>query len=318
MRRATLVVYLALAAVAAIAAAAASNDKSTRNTIVTETSGAFSLANSREGMPVFTATNIAPGDGAKGTVEIANEDSEALAVTLAQRDLTDTPGTGGGLLSQHLSLKISDGSSVIYAGALAAMQSQQLGTLAPGASRKYEFIATLPDGGPANAATVNTVQGSSTSVTYSWTASEAPPTPETPSAPSSTSPTTPRAPSTSPSSSQTPPLSAHLVGYRSTLRNGRIVAWVRCNEACRIRSHATFLTPRLLGELPATAHHAQQRRFGARTRRLAVKLPGATLRLLSGARATARIVIVAHSRGGESTETSALLHLRRSSDAPQS
>jgi hypothetical protein len=307
VRRATLVVYLALAAVAAIAAAAASNDGASRNSVVTETSGSF--ANSREGMPVFTASNIGPGDSAKGTVEIANEGSEALAVTLAQRDLADTPGTGGGLLSQRLSLKITAGSSVIYAGPLATMPSLPLGALAPGASRQYEFAAAFPDGGPSNTATVNTVQGSSTSVTYSWTASEAPP-PETPSASSSTSPTTPRSPSISPSSSQTPPLSAHLVGYRSTLRNGRIVAWVRCNEACRVRSYISFLAPRLPGELPATAHHAQRRRFGARTRRLAVKLPGAALRLLSGVEATARIVVVARSRGGELTETSALLHLR--------
>jgi hypothetical protein len=310
VRRATLVVYLALAAVAAIAAAAASNDKSTRNTIVTETSGAFSFANSREGMPIFTATNIGPGDSAKGTVEIANEGSETLAVTLAQRDLSDVPGAGGGDLSQRLSLKITAGPSVIYAGPLATMPSLSLGTLAPGASRQYEFAVAFFDGGPSNAATVNTVQGSSTSVTYSWTASEAPPAPESPSAPSSTSPTTPRAPSPSPSSSQTPPLSAHLVGYRSTLRNGRIVAWVRCNEACRVRSYITFLAPSLPGELPATAHHAQRRRFGARTRRLAVRLPGAALRLLSGVEATARIVVVSRSRGGEVTETSALLHLR--------
>lgn len=308
MRSATLVVYLALAAIAAIAAAAARHDEPTRDTVIAEVGGAFSLANSREGMPIFTATNIGPGDSAKGTVEIANEGDEAAAVTLAKRDLTDVPGAGGGELSRRLSLKIADESSVIYAGPLATMPSLPLGTLAPGASHRYEFVATFPDGGPSNAATENTVQGSSTSVTYSWTGGEAPPAPEAPSEPSSPSPTTPR--SSSPSSSQTPPLSAHLVGYRSTLRNGRIVAWVRCSEACRVRSYARFLAPGLPGELPATAHHAQQRRFGARTRRLAVRLPGAALRLLSGVEATARIVVVARSRGGEVTETSALLHLR--------
>jgi hypothetical protein len=311
MRRATLVVYLALAAVAAIAAAAASNDEPAQDPIVTETSGSFSLVNSHEGMPVFTATKIGPGESAKGTVEISNEGSEVLSMTLAQRNLTDTPGPGGGVLSQRLSLKIAAGpSKAVYEGSLATMPSLPLGTLAPGASRQYEFVVTFPDGGPSNAATENTVQGASTSVTYSWTASEAPPAPEAPSAPSSSSPATPGSPSPSPPPSQTPPLSAHLVGYRPTLRNGRIVAWVRCSKACRVRSHASFLAPRLRGELPATAQHAQRRRFGARTRRLAVKLPGTALRLLSGVEATARIVVVARSRGGELTETSALLHLR--------
>jgi len=182
MRRATLIVYLALAAVAAITAAAARNDESSRGPIVTETSGSFALANSREGMPIFTATNIGPGDSAKGTATIANEGSEAIAVALTQRDLTDTPGTGGGVLSQRLTLKITAGPSVIYAGPLAAMQPQQLGALAPGASRRYEFVATLPGDGVPSAATENAVQGASTSVTYSWTASETPPTPGTPSA----------------------------------------------------------------------------------------------------------------------------------------
>src|SRR5690348_9823255 len=147
MRRATLIVYLALAAVAAIAAAAASNDESSPSSIVTETSGSFSFANSRESMPVFTAANIAPGGSTKGTVEITNERNETTAVTLSQRDLNDVPGTGGGVLSQRLLLKITAGSSVIYMGSLAAMRPQQLGTLAPGASRQYEFIATLPVGG---------------------------------------------------------------------------------------------------------------------------------------------------------------------------
>jgi len=176
MRRATLIVYLALAAVAAIAAAAARNDESSRASIVTETSGSFSLANSREDMPIFTAADIGPGSSVKGTVEIANEGSEAIAVTLTQRNLSDMPGAGGGLLSQRLSLKITAGPTVIYAGPLAAMQPQRLGMLAPGASRRYEFVATLPDGG-VTGAIENAVQGASTSVTYSWTASEAPPPP---------------------------------------------------------------------------------------------------------------------------------------------
>ena len=174
MHRATLIVYLALAAVAAIAAAAARNDESTQSSIVTETSGSFSLANSHEGMPVFSAANIGPGDSAKGTVTIANRGSEAIAVTLTRRDLNDVPGTGGGVLSQRLSLEITAGPSVIYAGALTAMQPRSLGTLAPGASRQYEFVATLPNGRRSGAGTENALQGASMSVTYSWTAGKAP------------------------------------------------------------------------------------------------------------------------------------------------
>ena len=36
------------------------------------TSGSFTQSNSRAGMPIFTATNVGPGDSASGEVTIAN------------------------------------------------------------------------------------------------------------------------------------------------------------------------------------------------------------------------------------------------------
>jgi hypothetical protein len=311
MHRATLIVYLALAAVAAIAAAAASNDEPARDSVVTEASGAFSLANSRDGMPVFTATKIGPGDSAKGTVEIANEGNEAIAVTLSKRDLTDAPGTGGGLLSQRLSLRIVDGPSVIYMGPLAAMQPLPLGTLAPGASHHYEFVASLPDGAPADAAIENAVQGSSTSVAYSWTASEAPSAPaRPPSAPTISSSTATGSPSLAPPSSQPPRLSVRIVGYRDRLRNGRLIAWVHCNQACRVKSRARLLGVRRGGGLRPTPRHAQRRRFGARTRRISLPVPPERRDLLSAADQRVRIFVIARNRQGERATTSKLMDLR--------
>jgi hypothetical protein len=174
MRSATVAVYLALAAVAAIAAAAVESGSSGNEPLRTEVGGSFSLANTREGLPVFTATNIGPGDSAKGTVEISNEGSKAIAVTLAQRGLTDVPGTNGGVLSRRLVLKVRSPSSPspVYEGPLAAMQPRALGRLAPGASRSYEFTVTLPANGTASARD-NAFQGASVSVAYSWTAGEA-------------------------------------------------------------------------------------------------------------------------------------------------
>jgi hypothetical protein len=173
------VTYLALAAVAAIAAAAARNDEPARNFVVTETSGSFVPADAHDGTAIFTATDIAPGDNARGTVEIANEGSEAIIVTLSQRNLTAVPGSSGDVLSQRLTLKVKDLSlpNPVYEGPLAPMRPRSLGRLAPGASRSYEFIVTLPASANANA-----FQGASVSVAYSWTAGEAPSTPEAPSA----------------------------------------------------------------------------------------------------------------------------------------
>lgn len=307
MHRATLIVYLALAAVAAIAAAAASNDEPARDSVVTEASGAFSLANSRDGLPVFTATKIGPGNSTKGTVEITNEGSEAIALTLTQRDLTDVPSTGGGVLSQRLSLKITDGSSIFYTGPLAAMQPLSLGTLAPGTSHHYEFVATLPDGGTRGD---NTVQGSSISVTYSWTAGEAPaPTSGSSSAPAISSPTTSGSASLAPLATPRR-LSVRIVGYRNTLRNDRLIAWVRCSQACRVQSRARLLGMGRGGSLRPTARHAQRRRFGARTRRISLPVPPERRDLLSAADQQVRILVIARNRQGERATTSKLMDLR--------
>jgi hypothetical protein len=50
------------------------------------------------------------------------------------------------------------------------MPEQAAGELRAGASRTYEFIATLPDGAPSEQ---NALQKASTTVAYAWNASEA-------------------------------------------------------------------------------------------------------------------------------------------------
>ncbi len=293
MRRATLLVYLALAAVAAIAAAAAQDDKPARDSLITETTGSFSLSNSRDGMPVFSATKIGPGDAAKGSVEIANEGNEKIALTLSQRGLTDVPGTGGGVLSQRLTLKVLDETTpgTVYSGPLAAMPPQSLGTLAPGASRRYEFVAALPDGA-GNAAAENAVQGASTSVTYSWTAHEAPAEESaSPLESSTSSPATTDSSSPVPPAAQPPRLSVHIGRYRHMLRHGRLLVWARCNQACRLR--------------PA-GRHKRSHKFSARTRKLPIWIPPKLRQ-----RAKLRIIVLARNRYGENARAVKRLRLRR-------
>lgn len=309
MRKATLAAYLGLAAAAAIAAGAVRNDEPDRAAIATEVRGSFSFANSREAMPVFTATNIGPGDSAEGTVEITNEGSEAIAVTLAKRDLLDTPGSGGGILSQRLVLRISGPASAssIYEGPLATMQPLSLGRLGPGTSRRYEFVATLPESGITSAGE-NALQSASTSVAYSWTTQAAPedPSPATPNGSG-----LPLVSSPSPAATKLP-LAVRIVGYRNTLRNGRLIVWARCNQACRVKSSARFLGQGHAARLRPTARHAQRRRFGARTRRLSLPMPGDLHRLLSSAKPRVRIVVIARNRDGNSAKASKLLHLKQS------
>lgn len=314
MRGGLLLACLALAGAAtAMAMNATRGDSPNASPIATtDAGGSFSLANSRDGMPIFTAANIGPGDRAKGTVEIANEGSEAIAVTLAQHDLIDMPGEGGGLLSQHLHLKVgeADAPQPVYEGLLAAMSPRALPRLAPGAARTYEFVAILPESGTASAAE-NAVQGASTSVAYSWTAQVAPPTEEDPSPARPAPDLAPSGASSAPSPS--PRFSVRVVRYRHTLRNGRIVAWVRCNQACRVKSRGHFRAQEHPGRLRPTTRHAERRRFGAKTRRLSLRVPSRQRRVLaSAARAEVRIVVIARNRSDKRARTSKLLRLRRS------
>ncbi len=91
--------------------------------------GSFSFANSRDGMPIFSATGIAPGDSVSGKVEIANDGELPGELVVAQHDVEDTPGPGGGELSGRLTLRIADVTApanpvTVYAGPLAPMPAR--------------------------------------------------------------------------------------------------------------------------------------------------------------------------------------------------
>jgi hypothetical protein len=107
-------------------------------------------------------------------VTIGNTGTVAGTLVLSASDLTDTPGPGGGALSQIVDLRIEDVTSAIsepiYDGKLAPMPQQSLGSLAPGETRTYRFKAGLSSG-----TDDNPYQGASTSVSYDWTLTEASP-----------------------------------------------------------------------------------------------------------------------------------------------
>ena len=142
----------------------------------TTASGALSLSNSREGAAIFTASNLAPGHSTEGTVMIANTGSAAGSLTLSSAELSDSPGTYGGTLSEVLDLQIAETGSgtEVYSGTLDSMPEQKLGPLAPGDSRTYRFSISLPNGeSPAADWTgENIYQSASTSVGYDWTLTE--------------------------------------------------------------------------------------------------------------------------------------------------
>jgi Ca2+-binding RTX toxin-like protein len=140
------------------------------------TADALSLSNSKEGAAIFTAANLAPGHSTEGTVTIANTGSAAGSLALSSAELSDSPGTYGGNLSEVLDLQITEiGSGTeVYSGTLDSMPEQKLGPLAPGDSRSYRFSVSLPAGESPTADWTgeNIYQSASASVGYDWTLSE--------------------------------------------------------------------------------------------------------------------------------------------------
>ncbi len=151
-------------------------------------SGALSLSNSKEGAAVFRAEAMRPGEEASGSVTITNTGTVSAALSLAPEAPADSPGNGGGKLSNRLALLVIDVTTVsapvtVYAGTLKQMALTDVGTLAPGAHRTYLFVATLPPAGNAD----NAYQGAALTTGFRWTAAGIEsPTPEPTTTPSPT------------------------------------------------------------------------------------------------------------------------------------
>jgi spore coat-associated protein N len=216
-------------------------------------SGTLSMSNSRQGSAILTATGMAPGGKANGTVQIGNSGDLPGDFTLASSNLSDAPGPLGGQLSSKLLLSVRDvtgpgpGTSV-YSGPLAAMGSVAVGTIVPGATRTYRFTVDFPDGGAAD----NDYRDSSTSIEFDWSATDSPAgqggaaTPsgsggaqpdvggsDTGSAPAAGDDSQPGAAGSSPAKSK-PLLTVTAARVQRPMRQKGIVVKVTCRSACTI------------------------------------------------------------------------------------
>ena len=325
MRALSLIAFLALAGSATAAVLGNGGGEQGARASVTVAGGSFDFANSRDGAPIFSATEIGPGDSASGTVEIVNEGEEPGELVLSQHDVADTAGIGGGRLSEWLSLRVTEISAtapaaVVYAGPLAPMPPRVAGVLTPGQARTFEFVAELPEAGPG--VDQNAVQGASVSVAYAWTAREAPP---NQSPPAGQTPAR-QAPGPGASPSATPPLRLAIARVGRSIRHGRILVWARCNLPCRIGARGRL---RVRGGSSHTAGSrqvaklrlARPPRLLAGTQRLSIRVPR-RLRQRLGTdpkpRLTTRLVLRARdSAGGAATARRTLrVHRLRHRPAP--
>jgi spore coat-associated protein N len=175
--RKVLVAFAALMLAAAIAVGSGANFNSTSaNPSNVFTAGTISHSNSKASAAILTASNMVPGGTASGTVDIKNTGSVTGNFTLTHTSPVDLPASPG--LSKKLTLTIQDlgdpnctvscpGAVQIYTGTLYAMPASiSLGAFAAGATHRYQFTVTFPDGGTGGAD--NAYQAASTTVEYDW------------------------------------------------------------------------------------------------------------------------------------------------------
>ncbi len=139
------------------------------------TAGKIVNSNSKDGAAILTMDKMKPGDVQTGTVTIQNTGDISGAFTLSMQKTADTTGTNpvrSGHLFNVLTLKIEDGSTVVYNGNLKDFTSLAAVTYAASASHTYTFTVTFPKGDiPAdNASGDNAYMGSSSTVEFDWAA----------------------------------------------------------------------------------------------------------------------------------------------------
>ncbi len=318
MTRAIAIAFpLVLGAIAVVAAASGHGDSSPPRPVATIASGSFDLENSRGDMPIFAASDIGPGDGASGTVTIANDGDEAGELTLSQHDVDDTPGAGGGLLSRRMSMRIREvggpKSKPLYDGALAPMPALELGPLEPGQSRVFEFDAALPESGtPAGAAIGdNAFQGAALSAGYSWTATELPPAPPVTPLPTTSATGSPGASTSTPRKVQ-----LTILRIRAAIWHRRLVLWAYFGPGtCRVLVRLRFKAHRSPGSHGRALGSVRRERLITGSQKLVFKLSPKLRRALRAtaeqhARATVSAFLVLRDREAEPATAGDAVRLR--------
>ncbi|MEK6230129.1 MAG: hypothetical protein AABM31_12500 [Actinomycetota bacterium] len=211
--------------------------------VVVAADGDLDLQNSLGDAPVLSASGLGPGDSATGQVTVTNLGTGSGALSLERQTLTDTPGAGGGNLSERLQLVVHDvtnalSPTTVYTGALGAMPEKELGPMGPGQVRIYRFDASFPEGGSAD----NAYAGAATSVGYRWTVASGS-TPEPPgnpggSKPGGSKPTTPGGTVPGPGFVR-PGLKLKVAIKKAPLlKKKTLTVRVRCTHACAITARA--------------------------------------------------------------------------------
>jgi hypothetical protein len=260
---------------------------------VTSTEGSFTRAANPDGMPVFSARDLSPGDSANGSVRVANRGSRRGYFYLTQSELTDLPGEGGGALSPILRMTVLDVTdpakpATVYDGDFGAMDARPLGFFAPGETRSYSFTARLPE----RRVQPELYVESAVRARYVWS-------------PLGDAPRRDRRP---------PKVGLTISPVQRILERGYLEAEARCAEECRLSAQGSVAVG---GGEPRPAPPIRDRRVDrGEPANLRVRLSKRDLRalpdaLLAGDPARIRVIVGARDLAGNAATVKRTIRLRR-------
>ena len=166
MARAAAVVLATLGAVAYAAVQTERNDAAA----MYRASGPIRIRNSKGGDALVGMRGMVPGDSVTGRVRIGNAGRVKARFSLGISRFIERKGSGGGLLSMRLALRVERLSKtrrpvLVYQGPLRRMPRLGLGVFKPKQSSIYRFTVLFPPGGDG---IDNRYQGGSVSLRFTW------------------------------------------------------------------------------------------------------------------------------------------------------
>ena len=217
----------ALGAVAVLAAVCVGSDHGTARAAVGQATGPL-IGSSLAGAAIFDVADLAPGHGRVGEITVTNVGDVTGAFALGTSGLVNTP------LGRKLDLVVEDvtpgrAAITVYYGKLSALSTVGLGNMTEGEAHRYRFTVGLT--GDVD----NSYQGSTTAVSFVWSATGEEPG-EAP-APVPTAQKPPKA-TTAPATTHAP-LATLTARARQKGTGGAISASVACSSGCRVALDGT-------------------------------------------------------------------------------
>src|SRR4051812_14768473 len=237
-----------------------------------------------------------PGRTVGGTVTIRNSGDAAAALTLSKSDLVDSPGSGGGRLSEALFLAVDDFAAQrrVYDGPIASMERVPLAPIAARGANGFRFTVTMPR------TRDDRYQAASASVRFDWAATALPSGPSGGGGGGTVKP---------PPDRRAPRLT--LSGKRSQHAGKRgLVLYARCDEPCTLG--ATARVSGVKGVRRASAKAGALRASGSRRVAIRITFPRKALRRLRrpGRHAAVTVTVTARDAAGNRSRAKRRIKLR--------